>query len=102
MIRLFFDLSSRHLTAAPCAWLDAQMSHDLLRDPAAEHASQIAGRWTRYGWFVYAPKDMPMGIPQDLMAALRIARAQGAEYVLFDCDAVPSADLPVLHPDFLG
>ncbi len=47
-------------------------------------------------------QDMPMGIPQDLMAALRIARAQGAEYVLFDCDAVPSADLPVLHPDFLG
>jgi hypothetical protein len=35
------------------------------------------------------------------MTMLRAARAQGAEYVLFDADAAPSDALPLLHPDFL-
>ncbi len=31
---------------------------------------------------------------------MRYARKRGCDYVLLDCDALPMADLPVLHPDF--
>ena len=101
MIRSFLDASSGHLSPETWAWLDAQLSDDLLRDPAAEHAAQIAGGRTRYGWFVYASEDLPEGVPPDLTAVLSRARARGAEYVLFDCDAAAIEDLPILHPDFL-
>jgi hypothetical protein len=101
MIRAFLDVSSGHLSADTWAWLDAQLSDALLRDPKAEHAGQIAGGRTRFGWFVYAPEDMPEGLAQDLMTMLTAARAQGAEYVLFDADAAPTEGFPLLHPDFL-
>jgi hypothetical protein len=35
------------------------------------------------------------------MTMLNAARAQGAEYVLFDADAAPSEGFPLLHPGFL-
>ena len=54
----------------------------------------------RYGWFVFAPEDTPADFPDDLLAVLKAARAQGAEYALFDCDAVPQQGLTILHPDF--
>ncbi len=101
MIRCFLDTSSCPLSPDTWTWLDAQLSDELLRDPAAEHATQIAGGKTRFGWFVYAPEDMLDGFPADLIAVLRAARDRGAECVLFDCDAVPTEDIPVLHPDFL-
>jgi hypothetical protein len=101
MIRAFLDMYSGHLSADTWAWLDAQLSDALLRDSTAEHAGQIAGGRTRFGWFVYAPEDMPESLPRDLMTMLNAARAQGAEYVLFDADAAPSEGFPLLHPGFL-
>jgi len=38
-------------------------------------------------------------VPADLVAVMRYARKHGCEYVLLDCDALPMADLPVLHSD---
>jgi len=102
MIRPFLDVSSGHLSPETWVWLDAQLADDTQRDPRNAHAAQIAGGRTRYGWFVYAPEDAPLGLPPDLLAVLITARTRGAEYVLFDCDAVPDQDLPVLHPDFLN
>ena len=98
MIRHFLDVSSGHLSPETWAWLDSALAD--ARDPGNDNAALLAGGRTRYGWFVYAPEDAPEGFPTDLLAVLNTARAQGAEYVLFDCDAVPDQDLPVLHPDF--
>lgn len=39
-------------------------------------------------------------MPEDLRRICDRARKQGAEYILFDCDALPMEDLPVLHPEF--
>ena len=101
MIRTFLDASSGHLSPETWTWLDAQLADDQLRDAKNENAALIAGGRTRYGWFVYAQEDKPESFPADLLAVLSAARTRGAEYVLFDCDAVPDQDLPVLHPDFL-
>ena len=84
MLRTFLDASSGHLSAETWAWLDEQLSDELLRDPRSESAAQIAGGKTRYGWLVYAPEGATEGLPEDLTTILLRARQQGAEYVLFD------------------
>jgi len=101
MIRQFLDASSGHLSPDTWAWLDAQLADDELRDPQNGVAGRIAGGRTRHGWFVYAPEDPIDGRPADLGFVLSEARRRGAEYVLFDCDAIPDQDIPVLHPDFV-
>lgn len=101
MLRTILDASSGHLSAETWMWLDGQLSDALLRDPRNESAAQIAGGKTRYGWLVYAPEGAAEGLPADLSLVLANAREQGAEYVLFDCDAVPTPELPILHADFL-
>ena len=100
MIRKFLDVSSGHLSEETWTWLDEQLTSDKLHDPHNSTAAQIAGGPTRYGWFVFAPEDTPDDFPDDLLAVLKAARAQGAEYALFDCDAVPQQGPPILHPDF--
>ena len=101
MVRTFLAASSGHLCRETWAWLDEQLSDALLRDPRNGNAAQIAGGRSRHGWLVYAPEGVAEGLPEDLTAVLLKARDQGAEYVLFDCDAVPAPDLPIRHPDFL-
>lgn len=100
MIRKFVDCSSGHLSPDTWTWLDAQLADDVLRDPRNTQVAGIAGGRTRYGWFVYAAEDCVHQYPDDLVRVFKEARRRGAEYVLFDCDAAPNEDLPVLHPDF--
>ncbi len=100
-LRTFLDTSSSHLSPGTWAWLDEQLSDAALRDPLNDAAAQVAGGKTRYGWLVYAPEGVAEGLPGDLTAILLRAREQGAEYILFDCDAPPASDLPIRHPDFL-
>ena len=100
MIRRFLDCSSGHLSPETWSWLDAHLGDDVLRDPADRITASLAGGRTRYGWFVYAPEDPDDAIPEDLRRVCDSARKQGAEYVLFDCDALPMEALPILHPDF--
>ena len=99
MIRRFLEVSSGHLSPATWDWLDAQLG-DAVRDPRNDMAAQLAGGSIRHGWFVYAPEDPTDSLPEDLASVLAAARRQGAEYALFDCDALPNQDLPILHPDF--
>ncbi len=99
MIRSFLDCSSGHLSAETWAWLDAQLADDALRDPRTQ-AVGIAGGRTRYGWFVYAAEDCLDLYPADLVRVFREARRHGAEYILFDCDAVPDRNLPLLYSNF--
>jgi hypothetical protein len=100
MIRSFLDASSGHLSADTWSWLEVNLADDVISNPANDAATALAGGKTRYGWFIYAPEDAVEGLPEDLMAVQRRAREQGAEYVLFDCDAAPIPGLPILHPDF--
>ncbi len=99
MIRHFLDVSSRHLSPNTWIWLDAQFADDAVRNPHNTIAAQLAGGRTRYGWFVYAPEDPALDLTPDLARVLAEARKQGPEYELFDCDARPNQDLPVLYPD---
>ena len=100
MIRSFLDASSGHLSPDTWSWLNANLADDVISNPDNGTATSIAGGKTRYGWFVYAPEDAVEGLPEDLMAVQLRARQQGAEYVLFDCDAPPVRELPILHPGF--
>ena len=100
MIRRFLDVSSSHLSPDTCTWLDVQFSDAVLRDPHNITAAQLGGGRTRYGWFVYATDHPAVDIPDDLARILAEARKHKANYVLFDSEAPPNQDLPVLHPDF--
>ncbi len=97
MLRSFLDISSGHLAPDTWAWLDAALNH-----PRGSLPRNVYGGITIYGWFVYAPEGPDEGLPTDLARILSLARREGAEYVLFDCDAAARPDLPVLHPDFKG
>jgi hypothetical protein len=100
MMRSFLDCSSGHLCKDTWTWLDTQFADDALRDPSNSNSALLGGGKTRYGWFVYASEDFADGIPDDLQHVCRRARASGAEYILFDCDAPPDPALTILHPDF--
>ena len=99
MIRSFLDLSSGHLSEETWAWLDAETTGEKVRS-FGPSAQVVLASGMRYGWFVYADEEPGEGIPEDLTAVFRLARQRGCEYVLFDCDAIPLEDLPILHPDF--
>ena len=45
---------------------------------------------THYGWFIptlEAEKPDREQIPNEVLAAMRVGREQGCDYLLFDCDA---------------
>ncbi|CCW16365.1 hypothetical protein EBBID32_7010 [Sphingobium indicum BiD32] len=45
---------------------------------------------THYGWFIptrEAEKPDREQIPSEVLAAMRVGREQGCDYLLFDCDA---------------
>ena len=99
MIRSFLDVSSGHLSPDTWGWLDAQTTSERVRG-LGPSAQVVLASGMRFGWFVYANEEPEEGIPADLDAVFRLARQRGCEYVLFDCDAIPLEDLPILHPDF--
>ncbi len=98
-VRQFLDASSGHLSSETWAWLDEQTADDVVRDPRNRSAGVLGGR-TRHGWFIHAPEEPDAIIPADLAVLLQYARQQGCDYALLDCDALPMADVPILHPDF--
>ncbi len=100
MIRRFLDVSGGHISPETWEWLDSQFADHSLRAPENSTSALLAGGKTRYGWFVFCPEEHTDELPQDLRRVLAGARRRGAEYVLFDCDAIPLEDLPILHPDF--
>lgn len=99
MIRSFLDLSSGHLSPDTWTWLDAQTKGEAVRG-LGPGAQVVQAGGMRYGWFVYADEEPGETIPADLAAVFRLARQRGCEYMLFDTDAAPMEDLPILHPDF--
>jgi hypothetical protein len=89
-LRAFFDCSTAHLSPSTCDYLAG----------AAARAQTEPLTWTAetpFGWFVWVEEDPSGYVPDDLAAIMRHARAQGAEYILFDCDAPENAAFPVLR-----
>jgi len=72
MTRGFLDAPSGHLT--PDAWLERQLTDEVLRDPANTIAGRLAGGRTRHGWSIYAPEDPVGEWPEDLLRLIRKAR----------------------------
>jgi hypothetical protein len=51
-----------------------------------------------YGWFVYVAEDTEgVDVPLDLRSALHVARREGCEWVMFDCDASTIDELPTFE-----
>ncbi len=92
-LRIFFDCSTAHLSAATRRWLDENAVEAATRQLAPIGAPSA----TPFGWFLYAAGPPYHGEPPDLIAVMRHARAQGAEYILFDADAQPNNELPVFE-----
>lgn len=51
-----------------------------------------------YGWFVHIPEpfdENKESIPKDLYKCITLARKQGCDWIMFDCDVEPIDELPV-------
>jgi hypothetical protein len=96
-IRKFLDLSTAHLTMASRDMLDELGRYSAEGSPS----SYLVGS-TGFGWFVSAnPADNERedeeDIPDDLWAAMKHAKANGCDHILFDADAPRDPDLPAFE-----
>lgn len=82
-LRLLFDCSTAHLSQVTQRWLDERAVEATTRRLSSTNAPSA----TPFGWFVYAAEPPFHDEPPDLVAVMRHARAQGAEFVLFDAEA---------------
>lgn len=84
VIRSFLDLSTAHL-------------REETRDNLSSYESVVAYE-TTYGWLVYASEDADSAEgddwPSELLPIIKLARANGCEYILFDADAPETDALP--------
>ncbi len=92
-LRVFFDCSTSHLSPVTRRWLDDNAVDAATRQRVAINAPSA----TPFGWFVYASEPPFHGEPPDLVAVMRHARKQGAEYILFDADAPANEALPLFE-----
>lgn len=84
-IRTILDLSTAHLSEETCTNLNS-------------YEGVIASE-TTHGWLMYVPED-PDGLanegqwPPELLPIVKLARANGCTYILFDADATTTDRLP--------
>ncbi|MET8680972.1 hypothetical protein ABZW18_26175 [Streptomyces sp. NPDC004647] len=83
-IRSFLDLSTAHLRKESRADLNSYEG--------------VVAYKTTYGWLVYASEDADLAEgddwPSELLPLVKLARANGCEYILFDADAPETDALP--------
>jgi len=78
--RRLLDVSTAHLTPSTREKMGSWDHNDCSIPTFAPHA---------HGWFMWVATedDSLLGLPADLVDVLQYARAQRAEYILFDADA---------------
>jgi len=54
----------------------------------------VAERWLEYGWFIWVKSPGRAAMPEALRACLDLAEAAGADWLQFDRDCAPVAELP--------
>ncbi len=82
-------LSTGHLTG--------DTMNRLENTPYDSSTYPVAGGPIPYGFFVYAHDDQgegPDAVPDDVWTCCEFARAQGCDYIRFDCDVDMIPDLP--------
>ena len=87
----YLVLSTSHVCMRTAERLDAWAALDRALRPLA-----VAS--THEGWFVASreiPEPFRRKVPQELLAAMRLARDVGCDFLLFDCDADTIATLRV-------
>lgn len=91
MIRHFLDTSTSHLSPDTRGWLSGQALLNLETSGSRWHVAEHND-----GWWCRVPVDYaPDDFPADLLLMCDRARTLGAEYILFDHEAEPVADLPI-------
>lgn len=80
-IRQFLTLSIGHVTPETTVLLDSG------------EMPILGGTLSSYGWFFWAPEERGE-LPEDLWAVCELARANGCQYVLMDCDGPKIKELP--------
>lgn len=75
-------LSTSHVTEATAKRLNAQ---GLAASPAADAIDGYLCDWSIYGWLYYC-HDLDEATPAELLACADFARAQGCDFIRFDCD----------------
>jgi hypothetical protein len=76
-------LSTVHVSMKTADMLDGWAGHEPSSRPLA-----VAS--THFGWFIptrEAEEPDREQIPDEVLAAMRLGREQGCDYLLFDCDA---------------
>lgn len=85
-VRQFLTLSTGHVSEATAQMLETTPIKDW---------PVCGGHFGTYGWFMYAhDEDCEGDIPPELMVIFDYARANGCNYVLFDCDGDTVDQLP--------
>ena len=88
-IRITIVLSTGHVSEKTAYLLDGtQVLH------WEKRLGITGGRYSEYGWFMFASPVKDDRTPADLFAVMQYARAQGAEHVLFDRDEPADPNLP--------
>ena len=89
-------LSTAHLPLDVARQLDAIVGA-AVPVPAGEdswHSLIVAERWREYGWWIWVGSDGRDRMPEPLRLCLAAAEAAGADWLQFDRDCEPIADLP--------
>lgn len=83
-IRNFLIVSTAHVS---------EQTAKFLNNTPADEWPISGGPFSTYGWFMYT-HDPELNTIEDLMPVFALARANGCNYVLFDCDASTVDQLP--------
>lgn len=86
----YLAIGTMHVSMKTAETLDAWA----LLEPASRPLGVAS---THYGWFIPtrdAEESDRKQIPAELLAAMALAREQGCDYLLFDCDACAIDALP--------
>lgn len=90
-------LETRRVLVLSTAHLSPETIRSLNETPSSAWA--VSGGVLPFGYYVYAHDEPPEGVQPDLMACLDFGRANGFDYVQFDCDAedLPASTLRVFE-----
>lgn len=90
MIVQMLDVSTAHITEDTATWL---------KEVGVEGPSPIiVYEKAEYGWLIHVPDEWDKGqannTPGDLLAIITYAKAKGCLWIMLDCDANVTEDLP--------
>lgn len=73
----------------------AHVSEDTAQWLSQEDCSLIVYKKGEYGWIILVPEEEDKTTPQDLHQIFEVARNNGCDWVMLDCDAFTIENLPV-------